>query len=61
MKWQSKSRSVVMASCNVGSSAFCDIKKRKEQLRSLIASVESLKDHYNQETLNEPKLAQLEK
>ena len=49
-----------VASCSVGSSAVCDIKKQEDQPRLLMASVESVKDHYNQETLNKLKLVQLE-
>jgi len=40
-----------MLSCNTGSSTIYDIEKQKDQLRLFIASSDSVKDFFKQQTL----------
>ena len=50
-----------MASCNIRMSAVYDIMLRNDQLQLCMASSESVKDIFKGQTLNEPKLLQLDR
>ena len=50
-----------MASCNVGLPAVYDITQRNDQLQLFMASGVIVKDCFKGQTLNEPKLLQLDR
>jgi hypothetical protein len=50
-----ESRSVVMASYNIGLLTVYDIKKQKGQLQMFMVSSESVKGLFKQQTLKQPK------
>ncbi|XP_075693735.1 large ribosomal subunit protein uL23m isoform X1 [Rhinoderma darwinii] len=56
-----ESRASIMEEFNIGSSTIYDIKKRKDQLCSFVASSETMKGLMKRQTLKQPKLAQLDK
>lgn len=56
-----ESRTSIMEEYNIGSSTIYDIKKRKDQLCSFVASSETMRGLMKRQTLKQPKLAQLDK
>ncbi|KAM4018545.1 large ribosomal subunit protein uL23m isoform 1-T1 [Anomaloglossus baeobatrachus] len=56
-----ESRASIMEEFNIGSSTIYDIKKRKDQLCSFVASSETMRGLMKRQTLKQPKLAQLDK
>ncbi|XP_056382835.1 39S ribosomal protein L23, mitochondrial isoform X1 [Hyla sarda] len=56
-----ESRTSIMEEFNIGSSTIYDIKKRKDQLCSFVASSETMRGLMKRQTLKQPKLAQLDK
>ncbi|XP_066439178.1 large ribosomal subunit protein uL23m isoform X1 [Eleutherodactylus coqui] len=56
-----ESRTSIMEQFNIGSSTIYDIKKRKDQLCSFVASSETMRGLMKRHTLKQPKLAQLDK
>lgn len=50
-----------MASDNTESSTTYDIKKQKDQFQSFVASSESVKGPFKQQTLKQPKIGQMDK
>jgi len=50
-----------VAACNVGLSAVYDIMQRNDPLQFFMTSGESVKDILKGQTLNEPKLLQLDR
>ncbi|XP_069821771.1 large ribosomal subunit protein uL23m isoform X1 [Dendropsophus ebraccatus] len=56
-----ESRTCIMEEYNIGSSTIYDIKKRKDQLCSFVASSETMRGLMKRQTLKQPKLAQLDK
>ncbi|KAG8563859.1 hypothetical protein GDO81_016221 [Engystomops pustulosus] len=56
-----ESRTSIMEEFNIGSSTIYDIKKRKDQLCSFVASSETMRGLMKRQTLKQPKLAHLDK